>query len=328
MNTEDNKEQTTLESNAADEKLDAIFDEIVDEENNIANDETPKPAQAYIDLSSLNDGNQTIEKQQKATEKASKVLGSWKDKTVGAAKKVSSVVKDKTENSQALDKIKESSKAAVGKISANMNEKKAEKQELKPEKIILAPGEVKKYKLFFVSDMEEEADYLHQMSTNGMHFIKKAGIQYVFKTGEAKNYYYHLGYYEKDKRDGDRYTFNYEAAGWEKIYSEKGEFDGMWNYFRTEVDDDAPAPQIFSDRVSRIALYERLLSSWRSLLAMIIICLICMVVLLYVLHSKVGTISSMVLTFCILVSIIFLIIFAIYSRIYMKIKKKLIELKK
>lgn len=262
------------------------------------------------------------------SKKAGTALSSMKLKTVHMAGKMKTVVKEKTENSEALDKLKESSKAAISKISTTMSEKKAEKQELKPEKIVLAPGEEKVFKLFFVSDMEEEATYLHQMSTQGKHFVKKAGMQYVFHTGEAHNYYYHLGYYEKDKRDGDRYTFNYEEAGWEKIYSEKGEFNGMWNYFRTEVEEDAPAPEIFSDRISRIALYERLLSSWRSLLAMIVICLICMAVFLIVLNSKVGKISSAVLIMCILVSIAFVLIFAIYGRIYLKVNKKLVNLKK
>ena len=37
--------------------------------------------------------------------------------------------------------------------------RKQKTDEFKPEKVVLAPGEVKKYKLFFVSDMEEEAKY-------------------------------------------------------------------------------------------------------------------------------------------------------------------------
>ena len=33
---------------------------------------------------------------------------------------------------------------------------------------------------------------------------------------KVKNYFYHLGYYEKDKREGSRYETNYKDAGWEK----------------------------------------------------------------------------------------------------------------
>ena len=82
---------------------------------------------------------------------------------------------------------------------------------------------IKRRKLFFVSDMDEEAEYLHEMSLQGYHFIKKKGMCYYFRQGEPINYYYHLGYYEKDKRDGGRYLDNYVAAGWEDVYHEKGE---------------------------------------------------------------------------------------------------------
>ena len=70
--------------------------------------------------------------------------------------------------------------------------------------------------------MDEEAEYLHEMSLQGYHFIKKKGMCYYFRQGEPINYYYHLGYYEKDKRDGGRYLDNYVAAGWEDVYHEKG----------------------------------------------------------------------------------------------------------
>lgn len=224
--------------------------------------------------------------------------------------------------------LKHKSAVVLKKAHANIQDKKAEKNEIKPDKVVLAPGEIKRYKLFFVSDMEEEAAYLHQMSLGGMHFVKKAGIQYVFRTGETKNYFYHLGYYEKDKRDGERYAANYADAGWENIYHEKGEFDGVWNYFRTEVDEESPEPHIFSDRISRIALYERLLSSWRTLLAMMVICLLLMGLFLFFLNSKIGRVDTIFLILSITISIVILLIFAIYSRIYLKINKKLAELKK
>lgn len=45
---------------------------------------------------------------------------------------------------------------------------------------------VKKYKLFFVSDMDEEAEFLHKMSKDGLHFVSKNGIQYLFKRANQK----------------------------------------------------------------------------------------------------------------------------------------------
>ena len=53
---------------------------------------------------------------------------------------------------------------------------------------------IKRRKLFFVSDMDEEAEYLHEMSLQGYHFIKKKGMCYYFRQGEPINYYYCLLY--------------------------------------------------------------------------------------------------------------------------------------
>ena len=52
--------------------------------------------------------------------------------------------------------------------------------------------------------MKEEA-FLHEMSIKGMYFKEKKGIRYIFDKGEPSNSFYHLGYYEKDKMDGERY---------------------------------------------------------------------------------------------------------------------------
>lgn len=167
--------------------------------------------------------------------------------------------------SDSLDKMMEELKA-----DADGKPQQATQEIEKP--VSAAPAEnVKKYKLFFVSDMDEEAEYLHSMSEKGLHFVRKNGIQYIFKKDTPKNYYYHLGYYEKDIRDPDQYVENYKEAGWDNIYHEKGEFNGVWNYFRTEME-TGTKPEIFSDRTSRIALYKRLLTSWRSLLTMLAIC--------------------------------------------------------
>lgn len=184
-------------------------------------------------------------------------------------------------------------------------------------------NEVRRYKIFFVSDMEEESRFLHEMSIKGFHFKKKWGIEYIFEKDIAKNYYYHIGYYEKDKRDGERYQLNYEHAGWLDVYHEKGEFDGVWHYFRLEVKSGEVEPKIFSDRVSRTALYNRLLSNWRTLLAMIVICLLFMVVFVMFLNSKAEIVNQTILLSCSFFAIIMSLIFIVYIRIYLKIKKKL-----
>lgn len=186
--------------------------------------------------------------------------------------------------------------------------------------------EVKKFKLFFVSDMDDEAKYLHEMSIKGYHFLRKEGLYYIFKKDNPSNYYYHLSYYEKDKRDSERYLKNYEEAGWSNIYHEKAEFDGVWNYFRIKLGDGETEPNIFSDRISRIALYKRMLSSWKSLLFVICICFLFMIFITYFLYTHP---SSMTLAFMILSIIVMLIVIAtliIYIRAYIRIHKKLAEI--
>lgn len=326
------------------EKIDSIVDSIKEEISGETNTTDSTQQQSTADENILEADHEVID----VDHEKQTMQGSKKDQFLQGAKKAAGIMKTRAANmkekagkintefakekagtiKETADKLKDKSAVALKKACSSIKDKKAEKEEIKPDKVVLKPGEVKNYKLFFVSDMEEEAAYLHEMSLKGMHFVKKAGIQYVFQTGETKNYYYHLGYYEKDKRDGERYESNYAEAGWEKIYHEKGEFDGVWNYFRTEVENNAPEPHIFSDRISRIALYERLLSSWRTLLATMILCLLCMGCFLFFLNSKTGTVDSIFLIICITISIVILLIFAIYSRVYLKINKKLAELKK
>lgn len=201
-----------------------------------------------------------------------------------------------------------------------------EKQELAD---IPAKEEVKRLKLFFVCDMDEEAAYLHKMSVSGLHFIRKNGIQYIFEKGEPKEYFYHLGYYEKDIRNSEHYVAMYKEAGWDIIYHEKGEFNGVWNYFRTEAEDNAQI-QIFGDRLSRISLYKRLLTSWRSLITTIAVCFVFILglfaFLLFCVNAS--SITTIVLRVSLVVLLLILASLVLYLRLYIKIGKKLEELLK
>lgn len=201
-------------------------------------------------------------------------------------------------------------------------------EEKKPEEA-LSEETVKKYKLFFVTDMDEEADYLHKMSLQGLHFKQKKGMQYLFVKGQPGNYFYHLGYYEKDKHDPQRYVENYREAGWEDIYQEKGEFDGVWHCFRT-LCVDGEEVHIFSDRESRIALYKRLRTSWRSLLAMIFICFVFVLGFLGFLFFGVNAsaITTMVIRIVSVLLVCMAAIFVLYLYLYRKLGVKLEELLK
>lgn len=216
--------------------------------------------------------------------------------------------------------IVENSTQTKVETAANKVETPSELSEKKPESI-------DKFHIFFVSDMDEEASFLHDMSLSGYHFKSKKGIRYTFELGEVKNYYYHLGYYEHGLRDGDRYLDNFKEAGWESIFHEKSEFDGMLHYFRTEEEPGAPEPEIYSDRKSRNALYKRLLSSWRNLITMIIIFMVFMVGILTFLLTHPTIYQGIFMTIFVIVAILLIGTLALYLYIYHKVKKKLLEFK-
>ena len=136
-------------------------------------------------------------------------------------------------------------------------------------------------------------------------------------------------FFVSDIRDPEQYVENYKEAGWDNIYHEKGEFDGVWNYFRTEMD-DGTEPKIFSDRMSRIALYKRLLTSWRSLLTMLAICSVFILGLLAFLWLGVNasSITTIGMRVSGIILLLILAVFLLYLRLYHKIGRKLEELVK
>lgn len=184
---------------------------------------------------------------------------------------------------------------------------------------------LEKIKIFFVSDMDAEEAYLREMSLQGMHFIAKKGIRYLFKKGEPRNYAYHLGYYEKDKRNGERYLSNYEEAGWSSIYQEKGEFDGIWHYFRLELAEEETEVKIFSDRLSRMALYRRLLTNWQSLIVMLIVCFLMMGGLFFFILTHDAAARELILLLCSFVMVLAAAAAGLYMYIYHKISLRLDE---
>lgn len=188
----------------------------------------------------------------------------------------------------------------------------------KRKELALQKEYVKFFRIYFVSDMEKEEAYLHAMSLKGLHFVKKQGIHYVFQRGESKSYFYHLGYHEKGAYDEEEYVVSFTRAGWESICHEKGEFEGGWHYFRMEA---SSQPEIFSDYNARIALYTRLLSSWRTLIAMIIIFVLFLTYLLYYLITHPNSVQMYALVVCMFVYFGLFLTLGMYVYMYMKTSK-------
>lgn len=245
------------------------------------------------------------------------------------------------EQKTSKEKVAQSAKAAIAKLSAILHMIKArvaKEKIIRSTKTLMVKSRmpkkkaqeihspmVEKWKLFFVSDTEEEEAFLHEMSLQGLHFKKKQGIRYFFLKDEPVNYVYHLGYYEKDKRDGEGYLQNFADAGWEDIFVEKGELDGFWHCFRLQLAAEEKTPKIFSDRLSKTALYERLLKSWQSLLVMLIICLLFMSGLFIFLFTHTATAKGWILLLCTAVVVLLAAAIIIYLSIYRKVNKKLQE---
>lgn len=182
--------------------------------------------------------------------------------------------------------------------------------------------QIQKYRIFFVSDMDEEEKFLHEMSLEGLHFKEKKGICYIFDKGVPSNTFYHLGYYEKDKMDGERYLKNYEEAGWCCVFHEKAEFDGTWHYFRLDLPEKEVAPQIFSDRISRMALYQRLLASWQNLIVMLVACLLIMSGIFIFTLMNPSSAQRMILVLCLFVILLTVAAALLYLYIYLKVYAK------
>lgn len=227
------------------------------------------------------------------------------------------LIEYKNKITQKLSKIIKNLKNNLQKLIQGLKEHKL------PEfKKVKDENQIKKYRIFFVSDMDEEEKFLHEMSIEGLHFKEKKGICYIFDKDESSNSFYHLGYYEKDKMDGERYLKNYEEAGWKSVFHEKAEFDGTWHYFRLDLPEKEVAPQIFSDRISRMALYQRLLTSWQTLIVMLVACLLIMSGIFVFTLMNPSNAQRMILVLCLLVILLTVGAALLYLYIYLKVHAK------
>ena len=114
---------------------------------------------------------------------------------------------------------------------------------------------VTKLKWFWAWQDEKEEAWLAEMARQGLHLntVPFPG-SYQFKSGEPADYVYRLDYQSLKTKDKESYLQLFKDAGWEQV----GEMGG-WMYFRYEAAKGA-APEIYSDRESKIGKYQRVLS--------------------------------------------------------------------
>ena len=115
------------------------------------------------------------------------------------------------------------------------------------------PTTFHKYKLFWAWEDEKEEAWLEEMSNQGYHLQHAAPFSYTFTPGEPRPYAYRLDFQTQTGLEREAYLQLFQDAGWELV----GEMNG-WFYFRKLRQPGEPV-EIFTDRESKIAKYQRLL---------------------------------------------------------------------
>jgi len=125
---------------------------------------------------------------------------------------------------------------------------------------------ITKSKWFWAWQDDKEEAWLTEMAHQGLHLhdVPFPG-KYQFKSGEPADYVYRLDYQSLKTKDKVSYLQLFADAGWENV----GEMGG-WVYFRYQVT-EGEAPEIYSDRDSKIGKYQRVLTYLAIFLPMMIV---------------------------------------------------------
>jgi hypothetical protein len=109
------------------------------------------------------------------------------------------------------------------------------------------------FRWFWAWNDEQEEAWLTEMARQGWH-LREPGVFgfYTFERGAPRNVVYRLDF-KTAGRDKAEYLQLFADAGWEHV----GEMGG-WQYFRTEAP-EGEAPEIYTDKSSKIHKYQRLL---------------------------------------------------------------------
>jgi hypothetical protein len=102
------------------------------------------------------------------------------------------------------------------------------------------------------NDRKEEA-WLRGMALQGWHLERIGIFSYVFRRGDPADIVYRLDFQSSGKFDLREYLGLFRDAGWEHVGR-----NGAFYYFRTPAGSGGD-PEIFTDKASRIAKYQRML---------------------------------------------------------------------
>jgi hypothetical protein len=128
---------------------------------------------------------------------------------------------------------------------------------------------VRKFRLFWAWQDEQEEQWLRQMSAQGLHMQRVVfpGF-YDFAEGEPTDYVYCLDFKSSTQKDMQDYLQIFRDAGWDYL----GRFSN-WQYFRKAFQ-PGEAMDIYSDVDSKIEKYRRLIAFLTAFLPLIIVTMI------------------------------------------------------
>lgn len=112
---------------------------------------------------------------------------------------------------------------------------------------------LRKVKLFFLWQDEQEEAWLRQMAQQGWHLSSVAPLVYTFVRGEPRDVVYRLDYLTV-KGDYEEYKQLFKDAGWELVGTMLS-----WQYFRKPASAKGPK-EIYTDAESKVERYRRVLA--------------------------------------------------------------------
>lgn len=170
---------------------------------------------------------------------------------------------------------------------------------------------MKKFRLFFIWQVQKEEAWLNRMSAAGNHCIHTNGFAYTFVKDPSKSYTYRLDFIRHLKStERLEYQNLVQESGAEKVATFQN-----WIYFRRPT---SLGPFVlYSDNQSRIELHKRLRSSIQQLFAIEF-------VLLFALYPILATHSL----FTYLAAGLLLAVIVLLATCLLQLQKQLKELKR
>jgi len=121
------------------------------------------------------------------------------------------------------------------------------------------------FRVFLDPSGEREERWLSEMARQGWFLKKIPLVFYRFVKGEPGEWVYRIDYRGGAKVDRKEYLGLFKDAGWEFAASSAGRY-----YFRIKRG-HGPAPEIFTDKDSRLAMYRRIIAGSTTLLVIMLI---------------------------------------------------------